>query len=178
MKLDAPLLLQLRDHLLDLSAQSVRPLHGRTVAVVASPEERAVLDRFRPFAELFYLVAVSDGRIDAEERAVMEGAFRVLTDGRVRDEALKRLAAELEETWANDAVDARLESVCSWLASDSGDAELAITLASAVALANKELAPEEGELLKKLATWLHLPDERIARLFEDKRRSPGPTKAS
>lgn len=164
--LDTPRIRELRDHLIDLSVQSIRPLHGGTKTSSASPEERAVLERFRPFAELFYLVAWSDGEVDSEERAVMMGAFRALTSGRVSTATLEELEATLAERCRGCSLEERLESICSELSADREDAELAFTLASAVALANQNIAREERAFLKQLATWLHLSPERIAQLFE------------
>src|SRR5690606_25226420 len=154
MNIDTPLIQNLRAHLLSLSRQSMAPRHGAMAASLSSPEEAAVMERFRPFAELFYLVASADGEVDAEERAIMMGAFRALTGGRVRGSTLEALEAQLKELVEGQGSLNRLEEVCAYLGSDREDAELAFTLASAVALANEDFDPREQSLLSHLASWL------------------------
>jgi tellurite resistance protein len=121
--------------------------------------------RFRPFAELFFLVAAADGKVEDSERAVILGSFRALTGGRVRAKALlaleNRLRADLDQ---GDRL-ARLEDVCSALSGDPQDAELALTLASAVAIADKTVDPNEVELIQTLASWLGVSKARTSELL-------------
>lgn len=120
--------------------------------------------RFRPFAELLLLVAAADGRIDEVERAVILGAFRAITGGRVRSATLLALEQELRVTISGGDRDALLEDVCSALAVDKRDAELALTLASAVALADQTVDVAEAELIRTLASWLSIPPTRVGEL--------------
>ncbi len=174
MNIDTPLIQSLRAHLLGLSHQSIPPQHGAMAASQSSPEEVAVMERFRPFAELFYLVASADGVVDAQERAVMLGAFRALTGGRVRGSTLEALEQELKDLVEQQGTLNRLEQVCAYLGSDREDAELAFTLASAVALANEAFDPSEQSLLTDLASWLGISKHRIAVLVEQGRNSMRP----
>jgi len=135
------------------------------------------MDRFRPFAELFYLVAAADGEVDSQERAVMLGAFRALTGGRVRGATLENFESELRDLCLAEGVDSRLEFVCSSLANDRDDKELALTLAAAVALANQHLDDGESQLMEKLARWLGIPPPRMAQLIQSGRESLPPNEA-
>lgn len=174
MKLDTPLVRGLRDHLVDLSVQSIRPHHGGSKADAASPEERAILERFRPFAELFVLVAYADGRFEESERSVILGAFRAMTGGRVRTPSLEALKDVLQTTVSQSDPDERLEQICGALAFDREDAELAFALASAVALSDNRTTTEEADLLAKVASWLRLSENRIDRLLNAGRMSLDP----
>ncbi len=175
MVIDTPLIARLRDHLLDLSAHSILPRNGTQRALVESPEERAVMDRFRPFAELFYLVAAADGEVDEEERQLILGAFRALTGGSVRKERLMELSEELRLLRESQSVYDRLEIICSEIANNRQDADLAFTLASAVAVANKEVSDTEQELLDTLASWLGIRDSRAKILVAESRNSIMPS---
>lgn len=175
MNVDTPLIHRLRAHLLGLSRHSIPPQHGATAASESSPEEAAVIERFRPFAELFYLVATADGHVDTQERAVMVGAFRALTGGRVRGNTLEALHRELQTLVENQGTESRLEAVCAHLAADREEAELAFTLASAVALADHDFDASEQSLLKQLASWLGISASRIRLLVEQGQKSIQPS---
>lgn len=179
MELDTPLVLKLRQHLIDVAPSSRVPvLISETAAGAAlqgSPEEDAIVDRFRPFAQLFYLVASADGEIDEDERHVMRGAFESLTAGRVGLGRLLGLEAELMGQAAAYDREQLLEQVCSALSRDREDAELAFTLAAVVAAANRQVEHHEVQLVDQLATWLGLSARRASELLKvDQRRSLPP----
>lgn len=167
----APAINRLRDHLMELSTHSIPPQHGALRAESASPEERALMRRFRPFAELFYMVAAADGQVDEDEQSLILGAFRALTGGAVRRERLEELCRDLEEMRASQGWEDRLEAVCSELAQDHQDAELAFTLASAVALADDRVTENEEELLMTLGDWLNIRNSRSKILIEESKPS-------
>ena len=139
-----------------------------------SPEEDAVLARFRPFAELFYLVASADGVIDADERHVMRGAFESLTGGRVARDRLLALEAELMTAAAGRDREDLLEGVCCAFAREREDAELAFTLAAVVAYANRAVDGSESLLVKQLASWLGISQTRAGQLVKGGQRSLRP----
>lgn len=168
MDLNTPLIMRLRAHLLDVAPPSIAPPafdSTPTARLPVSPEEDAVVDRFRPFAQLFYLVASSDGAIDADERHVMRGAFEALTGGRVGRERLLALEAELVSRAATRDRDELMESVCSSLSHDREDAELALTLAAVVAYADRHVDPKEEALLDQLASWMGISRHRATVLL-------------
>lgn len=170
MDLNTPLIRRLRDHLLDVAPSSIAPPAPtaeveRITTRPTSPEEDAVVERFRPFAELFYLVASSDGEIDTDERLVMRGAFEALTGGRVGRERLLVLEAELISQAADRDREDLLERVCSVLSQDREDAELAYTLAAVVAYANRSIDAREQELVEQVAAWLGISGYRANALL-------------
>ncbi len=172
---NTPLIRRLRDHLLDVAPSSLIPPPVEPVEdSVATPEELAIIHRFRPFAELFYLIASADGHIDADERHVMRGAFESLTGGRVRPDRLLTLEAELIEAAAGRDRDELLEDVCSALARDREDAELAFTLGVVVALADRQVDRNEQSLVDQLASWMGISTRRAHELLETGERSRRP----
>lgn len=132
------------------------------------------MQRFRPFAELLLLIAAADGHTDAVERAVILGAFRALTGGRVRALTLEALERDLRAKIDAGDPDGLLEDVCTALAHDKRDAELALTLASAVALADAQVDRAEVELIQTVASWLSIPPARLRALVE----GPGPGRSA
>ena len=177
MDFNTPLIRRLRDHLLDVAPPSIAPPALTPQAdepPSASPEEMAIVRRFRPFAELFYLVASADGHIDAEERHVMRGAFESLTGGRVGRELLLRLETELIEAAAGRDRDELLEDVCSALARDREDAELAFTLGVVVALADRSVDKDEQAVVFQLASWMGISRARANELLDTGQRSLRP----
>lgn len=174
MDLDTPLIRRLRQHLLEVAPSSVAPETAQELGSLTadgSPEELAILDRFRPFGQLFYLVASADGDIDDDERHVMRGAFESLTSGRVGRERLLELERDFIERSAQRDREDLLESVCSALAHDREDAELAFTLAAVVAVANRRVEDHEHRLVDQLASWLGLSQRRAAELLRAGQRS-------
>jgi tellurite resistance protein len=162
---DTPAVQALCTHLLGRARDSIPPGDGSPRASAHSSDEHEVLRRFAPFAELLYLVAASDGVTHDAERAVILGAFRTLTGGRVRGARLAELEEQIRARVTSVAVDELLESVASELALSRQDAELGFTLAAAVVLADEQSAPEETAFLGRLARWLAIRPARAAELL-------------
>lgn len=166
LRLDTPVIHEIRAHLFRLSRASSPPLYGGRRVEAGSPEEDVVLARFRPFAELLLLVAAADGTTDEAERAVILGAFRAMTGGRVRDLTLEELERDLRAKIDTGDPEELLEDICVSLAQDKRDAELGLTLASAVAFADAEVDPAEVQLIQTLASWLSIPSSRVQELLD------------
>lgn len=174
MNVDTPLMRLLRDHLLDLAPLSIRPRDPAGRAPADSPEEAAILDRFYPFAELLFLVAGADGRVDSKERAATLGAFVALTDGRLPRSTLERIEQAVTERARRDGWERRVHRVCSELSADREDAELAFTLASAVALSDGVTTDSEWALLAFIAEGLGISPRRMDRLLQGALKSEPP----
>lgn len=177
MEFDTPLVRTLRDHLLGLARPSLVPRDPNAPEHGESPEERAILERFEPFAELLYLLTRADGHVDEAEKRAVLGAFRALTGGRVSSGALARVEGRLEKRRLAEGTPARLEAACSTLSMNRDDAELALTLASAVALSDEVLAPDESDFLESLSGMLGVPERRFQALLSNaaKKSSPPPS---
>jgi tellurite resistance protein len=177
MDLDTPLIRRLRDHLLEVAPASIPPPPPDlcpSELIPVSPEDAAILERFRPYAELFILVASSDGKIDPEERHVMRGAFESLTGGRVAQASLRTLEAELIAQVVDGDRDELMEQLCYAFSHDQEEAELAFTLAAVVAFANRQVETNEGSLVAQLASWLRISKARAYQLLESGQRSLRP----
>jgi len=176
MNVDTPLMRILRNHLLELAPLSIRPRDPAGRAAAESPEEAAILERFYPFAELLFLIAGADGHVDAKERAATLGAFVALTDGRLPRSTLERIERAVVERARRDGWELRLHRVCSDLSADRDDAELAFTLATAVALSDEVTADEELARLAFVAEALGISPRRMDVLLRGSRNSEPPPK--
>jgi tellurite resistance protein len=174
MNVNTPLMRTLRDHLLGLAPLSIRPRDPAGRAAAESPEEAAILERFYPFAELLFLVAGADGRVEPKERSTTLGAFVALTDGRLPRSTLERVERAVTERALRDGWELRLHRVCSDLSADRDDAELAFTLASAVALANDVTSERELSLLGFIAEALGISPRRMDVILRGARNSEPP----
>jgi tellurite resistance protein len=176
MIVDTPLMRVLRDHLLELAPLSIRPRDPAGRAAAESPEEAAILERFYPFAELLFLVAGADGQVDPKERSATLGAFVALTDGRLPRSTLERVERAVVERARRDGWEQRLHRVCSDLAADRDDAELAFTLATAVALSDDVTAEAELVRLASIAEALGISPRRMDLLLAGSLKSEPPPK--
>ncbi|MCH2109981.1 MAG: TerB family tellurite resistance protein [Polyangiaceae bacterium] len=183
MQSDTPLVEIIRDYLVRLSAleesesavadssQPLTPDSSPGPALwprtrVTTEESAALIDRFEPFAELLYLMARSDGAIDNDETSVVIGALRALTNGKVSSHHRAEIQERMEARVAGRESEARMDLLCAQLSLKKSDAELALTLASAVAVADHEVSPEESDFLSQLAINLGLSSERARELLQ------------
>jgi tellurite resistance protein len=149
----------LRDRLLNAGRRSLVPR-----PVDADPETDAMLLRLRPFAEAMFLVVASDHVLDDAERAALRGALRTLTEDRLGTAALDALLSELQRTLEHSDAETRLDAVAAELYGDREDAELAISLAVAAALASEQVDAEERGIVAGLAERLGISSQRLAEL--------------
>ena len=174
MNFDSQVVRTLRDHLLGLSQDSVPPKDPAGRPEHATPEELAIVERFEPFAELLFLVTEVDGVVSRSERATILGAFRALTGGRVSHQRLAKMEADLQERCQLEGRTARLEAACTRLSLNRDDAELAFTLANAVALADARLTENAQELLLEISPLLGVSRTRFNALVESRQQSQPP----
>jgi tellurite resistance protein len=174
MNFESPLIRTLRDHLLGLAQHSIVPRDPSGRADSETPEERAIIERFEPFAELLFLVTEADGEMNGAERATILGAFRALTGGRVSPLTLEKIESNLRQRSQREGRVVRLEAACTRLSLNRDDAELAFTLANAVALSDETLAFGEQALLEQLSDLLGVSSQRFDALVESGRHSQPP----
>lgn len=177
MNFDSPVVRTLRDHLLGLSQDSVLPRDPAGRPDQATPEELAIVERFEPFAELLFLVTGVDGVVSQSEQATILGAFRALTGGRVARQRLAKMEADLRQRCQCEGRVGRLEAACTRLALNRDDAELAFTLANAVALADAHLTEDAEEFLLEISSLLGVSRSRFNALVESRRPSQPPPSA-
>jgi tellurite resistance protein len=127
-----------------------------------TPEVRALMKRIEPMCEVLYLVMVADDETDANETDSIRGAIATLTSGGLSeqrvDSMLRRYAAASEVQGRQE----RLMQVATQLSADGEDAETALALAAAVAIADGTVASAEEKLLTQFSEWLGISSRRAA----------------
>jgi uncharacterized tellurite resistance protein B-like protein len=163
-KLDAKRVERLRRQLEQRGAPSIAPRSFHQT----DPETAAAYLRVRPFAEAMFLVMSADGQIDEQERDVLRGAVRILTNAQLGGSATDALLDELEHDVARDGREARLDRVASELWFEREDRELAIALMAAMATADDEVGQSEIDAIIELAERLGVEQQARAALSLDR----------
>jgi len=131
------------------------------------PQEAAAVQSIEPVVELMFLMMAADGVLTDEERVVIRGAVRELSDGFVRSATLEYMLEAYEANLARDGQDARVQHVIETLQDDMPGAESAFVLAAAVAFADEEIQDAENELLDAFAERAGIPEERANQLLDE-----------
>jgi tellurite resistance protein len=163
-ELQAKTLQRIRDHLLEVGQPpSVHFMHMRSddEPFAGDPDGRA---RFEALFETMYLMIMADGEVADEEREVLRGAVRGLTNNAVRTAHIEKLFARMEEL-SQQGRAARLAAIAPILKEDPALTEAAFTLASAIAFADEEIKDEENELINQLAELLEIEPSRAEELL-------------
>ena len=160
MQVDSATIRRLRDLLLD-RAGLLETLRGAELGTLdeTSPEVVALIERVSPMCEALYLVMMADGESHASERASIRGAIATLTGGLASgtiDSMLERFA----QAMADQGRPERLLQVTAKLSADREDAEAALALAAAVAMADGSVARAEESLLVELSESLGISSRR------------------
>jgi uncharacterized tellurite resistance protein B-like protein len=130
-------------------------------------ELAVVAAEYGPICEAMYLMMSADGTISKEEREVLKGAIRNLSEDTVRSVHIEALLDRAAKAAAEQGRDARLESVVQSLHEDPARAEVAFVLAAAVAFADSAIADEENDTLNALAEGLGIDETRADQLLDD-----------
>jgi tellurite resistance protein len=154
---------RLRDKLLARGRPTLYPSPSPS----PSPELQALAERVRPFAEVMYLVLATDAKITENERNVLRGALRSLTEDALSTSALDTMLADFERLRERQGVEVRLDYLASQLSSDRADAKLALGLATAAADSDEGIRPEERAVIEALAERLRVSDEELEALLSE-----------
>ena len=154
---------RLRDKLLARG----RPTLSPSPSPSPSPELQALAERVRPFAEVMYLVLATDSKITENERNVLRGALRSLTEDALSTSALDTMLTDFEQLRELQGVDVRLDHLASQLYGDRADAKLALGLATAAADSDEGIGPEERAVIAALAERLRMSDEELQALLSE-----------
>jgi len=144
---------------------------GRLVAVqgdAARPQDDrhlAAMQRVAPLAEVMYLMMAVDGEIGEDERAAIQGALELLTDGMVSNEHLDQMLADFAALASQEGAEARLQAIGNTICRDRLDRETAFSLAAAVAMADGRVAEEESLLVASIAEWFGISSRRCNELL-------------
>ena len=157
-------LLRIRDHFREVGQPaSVAFTH------VKSDEDPFAADadakrRFEALFEAMFLMISADGNIADEEREVLRGAVRGLTDHAVRTVYIEKLIEQCQGL-AKQGVEERLRAVSPILNEDPALVEAAFSLAAAVAFADSDVTDEENELINQLADALGIDGDKAEELL-------------
>jgi len=154
---------RLRDKLLARGRPTMYP----SLSPSPSPELEALAERVRPFAEVMYLVLATDSKITENERNVLRGALRSLTEDALSTSALDTMLADFEQLRERQGLEVRLDYLASQLYSDRADAKLALGLATAAADSDAGIGPEERAVIEALAERLRISDEELQALLSE-----------
>jgi tellurite resistance protein len=136
-------------------------------AGILPPEEAAAVQSVEPVLEMMFLMMAADGNLSEEERVVIRGAVRELTEGFVRSATINALLEDYETHLARDGQEGRLDEIVTTLGDDVPGAESAFILAAAVAFADEVIDDAENELLDAFAEKVGLSEERANQLLDE-----------
>jgi tellurite resistance protein len=126
----------------------------------------AVTAEFGPICEAMYLMMSADGKISDNERDVLRGALRNLSEDSVRTVHVEAMLDQAAKSVAEEGRDARMREVIAQLHDDPARAEVAFVLAAAIAFADNAIADEENDALNLFAEGLGIDDARANELLD------------
>ncbi len=154
---------RLRDKLrLRGQRQSIAAVGGDLEALEAA----AVSSQYGPICEAMYLMMSADGTVSPEEREVLRGALRNLSEDSIRTGQIDAMLDAAAKGVAEQGRDARLQEVIDQLEGDPARAEVAFVLAAAIAFADSAIADEENETLDRFAEGLGIDEARANQLLD------------
>jgi uncharacterized tellurite resistance protein B-like protein len=149
--------LRLRGQRPSIAALGLDPEAAVTAAVTA---------QYGPICEAMYLMMSADGSISAEERDVLRGALRNLSEDSIHTAHIDAMLDAAAKAVTEQGRDARLQDVIDSLADDPARAEVAFVLAAAIAFADSAIADEENETLDRFAEGLGIDESRANELLD------------
>lgn len=164
-------MLRLRDRLKETGARpSIVVSSTEDVLAKAGllpPEEQAAVRSIDPVVEMMFLMMAADGALGDDERTVIRGAVRELSENYIRSTTLNVMLEKYEASLAADGQAARLKDIADRLGDDVPGAESAFVLAAAVAFADEEVHDSENELLSQFADLAGISEERANELLDE-----------
>jgi len=129
-------------------------------------EAMAVVSEYGPLCEAMYLMMSADGHVTDDERQVLKGALRNLSDDQLRGTQIEALMEAAAKKVAEHGREERLKEVILALHEDRARAEVAFVLAAAIAFADNAIADQENETLNQLAEGLGIDDATANQLLD------------
>jgi len=130
-------------------------------------EERAAVQALDPCVEAMFIMMAADGIVGEDERDVLRGAVRELTDHSIRATTLDIMLSRYAKALEAEGRDACIRRVAQRLGDDVASAENAFVLAAVVAFADSAIADQENEVLNELAEKLGIGEERANQLLDE-----------
>jgi len=168
MQIDSATVRQLRDLLL---ARAGLAQHRDAVRELdpTSPEVRALIQRVGSICEVLYLVMIADGESAPDELNSIRGAIEMLTAGALSDAAVDSMLSDYAEAVAQGGPQESLMRAAARVSADREDAEAALALAAAVAMADDSIARTEESVLIELSESLGISRQRAAVILDTAR---------
>ncbi|MEM1111682.1 MAG: TerB family tellurite resistance protein [Pseudomonadota bacterium] len=163
MDIDTETIHRVRDALLFKGREKAEGMAGQADKHFA--HEQDLLERFSPFAETMFIMALADGREAPEELDALRGAMHMLTANELHDGALTDIYQRCKHNLAEWGLRAYLERIGSEIGADRMDRETAFTLAAAVALADNDVDGAELEHMQEIAECFGISNSASRRLL-------------
>jgi tellurite resistance protein len=126
-----------------------------------------IIAEYGPLCEAMYLMMSADGQIGGDEREVLKGALRNLSNDSIRGAHMEAMLDTAGKHVADEGRVARMQEVVNSLKEDPARAEVAFVLAAAVAFADNAIADEENETLNDFADGLGIDESRANQLLDE-----------
>jgi uncharacterized tellurite resistance protein B-like protein len=172
-RLQPQTLQRIRDHFLEVGQPaSVSFLRHREVEDDPFQGDPDAKRRFEALFEAMFLMIAADGEVAEEEREVLRGAVRGLTDNAVRTVHIEKLVETCKER-AKEGTAARLAAIAPTLTEDPALVDAAFSLAAAIAFADQEIKDAENDLINDLAEALGIDGDRADQLLSQLEEESG-----
>ena len=158
-------LVRLRDQ---LRARGQRPsvVSPMDATSPEASELALVSAEYGPLCDAMYLMMSADGDVSGEEREVLKGALRNLSNDEVRSVQIEAMLDSAKQRIAASGRDAMFHAIMETLHDDTARGEVTFVLAAAIAFADNAVADEENELLNTFAEGLGISEERANELLD------------
>jgi tellurite resistance protein len=159
-------LARLRDQLRTGGQRPSIALRDPTKISPDAAELLAATVEYGALCEAMYLMMSADGHITDDERQVLRGALRSLSNDSIRSAHIDAMLDTAARKAGEQGREARLQDVIAELRDDPARAEVAFVLASAIAFADNAIADEENETLSQFADGLGIDEGRADELLD------------
>jgi tellurite resistance protein len=159
-------LARLRDQLRSGGARPSVALADPSKLTPEAAEFLAATVEYGALCEAMYLMMSADGNITSDERQVLRGALRSLSNDSIRSVHIEAMLDAAARRVGEQGRDARLEDVIAELQHDPARSEVAFVLAAAIAFADNAIADEENDTLSRFAEGLGIDEERADELLD------------
>ena len=129
-------------------------------------EMMTLIAEYGPLCEAMYLMMSADGTVSNEEREVLKGALRNLSDDKLRSVHIESMLDSASKKVGEEGREKRMHEIIVALHEDRARAEVAFVLAAAIAFADNAIADGENETLNQLAEGLDIDEDRASELLD------------
>lgn len=146
---------------------------GQRISVALGPsatpddlETATLTAEFGALAEAMFLMMSADGEVSQDEREVLRGALRNISNEALRSRLIDTMLEDSAKRLAEVGREARLAEVVAELREDRDRAEVSFVLAAAIAFADNTITDEENDAISGLADGLGIDEVRANELLD------------